>query len=733
MRPQILRVPGSVRIAYGVTVLLFLGFTIHAATSLGGDGLDSVFLTWVTLAVEVCCALVCLARAWHVRAERLAWLLIGLGILSWATADFYYSLHINDVVALPIPSLADALWLAQYPLSMLAVILLMRARHTTSGARAWLDGSIAGLAVAAISAAIVLPSVISGSSSLRDSEYLTNLSYPVADIILLGAVSAALGARQWRLDRMWGSLALGFLAFTVCDIVYLVKAAAGTWVDGTIMDAGWLVAGLALAFAAWQPVEHKVAAGHEVRSALLFPSGFGAASLLLLIWDHFDRLPLVVIVLASASVTAALARMTLAFAENLRMVVRLRREAEVLATKNEQLLEVDHLKEELRQVQKMDALGQLAGGVAHDFNNLLTVVSGYTGLLGAKLTSDPAASRQLDAIATATERASDLTRQLLTFSRRQVTESSQLDLNEVVLETAAMIASALGDEIRVVMNLDDEVAPIHAERGQVSQVLVNLIFNARDAMPNGGTIEIATADGPQEALRDAAVDGAGRSVLLTVKDTGSGIDPETQARMFEPFFSTKGANGTGLGLATVYGIVEGGGGSISVVSTPGAGSTFSVLLPAAITPPPALLIRVPAADQTSESHRVLLVEDERAVRELVAEQLEALGHEVVAVPTPARACEIFEHRGDDFDLVVTDVVMPGIDGWQLANCLREQRPDLPVLLMSGYTNGAVGNVDLTGSTAFLQKPFTIVALAAKVEAVVAHPHEPAGPKTLATR
>ncbi len=727
LRSQTLPLPWSVRIVAVLTVCLFVAFSAHALTNVGGNGLDSVFQIWVSGAVEIGCGLICFGRAWHVRTERAAWFLVGLGIFSWATADIYYSLHLDDAVALPIPSIADGLWLAQYPLSLAAVVLLMRSRLTSGGIRAWLDGGIAGLAVAAVSAAVVLPSVLNGSGGTPSSEYLTNLAYPVVDIVTVGAVCAALGARQWRLDRMWGSFALGFISFAVADIVYLVQAAAGTWVDGTIMDAGWLVAGLAIACAAWQPLGQRVDAGHEVRSALIFPSLFGAASLLLLIWDHFDRLTMIAIVLASASIAAALARMTLAFVENLRMVARLRREAEVLASKNEQLLEVDQLKEELRQAQKMDALGQLAGGVAHDFNNLLTVVSGYTGLLGTKLDGDAAATRHLDAISTATDRATDLTRQLLTFSRRQVTESSYLNLNEVIIETAAMMASALDQDTRVVMNLDDEVAAIHADRGQISQVLVNLLFNARDAMPNGGTIEIATADGPRAALQDE------RSVLLTVKDTGVGIDEETQARIFEPFFSTKGAGGTGLGLATVYGIVESSGGSITVDSTAGAGSTFSILLPAAIDEPPALGADAPSAEEASIFQRVLLVEDEQAVREIVAEQLEALGHHVVSAPDPARGCEIFAERGDDFDLLVTDVVMPGIDGWQLANLLREQRPDLPVLLISGYTNGAIGNFDLTGSTAFLPKPFTIAALAAKIVAVVAGAHVAVETTALVTR
>jgi CheY-like chemotaxis protein len=266
-----------------------------------------------------------------------------------------------------------------------------------------------------------------------------------------------------------------------------------------------------------------------------------------------------------------------------------------------------------------------------------------------------------------------------------------------------MLASALGGSIHLVLNLADDVPPIWADSGQISQVLVNLILNARDATPQGGTVEIATA-----SRRSGA--------LLTVTDTGSGIDLETQTRIFEPFFTTKGDDGTGIGLSTVYGIVEGSGGSITVDSAPGAGSTFSVVFPAAAPAPPAALNDgAPAAASTSSSLRVLLVEDVRAVRELLVIQLEALGHHVAAADTPARAQEIFEDQGDDFDLV-----MPGIDGWQLVQRLRERRPDLPVVLMSGYTDGAVDAFDVGGSTAFLQKPFGMDALEQKMQAVVDH-------------
>ena len=445
-------------------------------------------------------------------------------------------------------------------------------------------------------------------------------------------------------------------------------------------------------------------------------------ALFLLIWDHFERLTTAALLLSSASVVAVLGRMTLALAENLRMVARLREEAQALSLKNEELLEVDGLKESLRQAQKMEALGQLAGGVAHDFNNLLTVIGGYASLLAADVENDPAAAAKVDAIATAADRANDLTRQLLTFSPRQVMQTAHLDLNESVLETEALLSSALGDDIRLELRLADDLPPIRADAGQISQVLVNLVLNARYAMPLGGAVEITTSTGRLDVRRDVPDSEAGECVLLTIADTGSGIPPELLTRIFEPFFSTKGKDGTGLGLATVYGIVEAGGGAITVDSTADVGTTFRLAFPVAPPGSPTFLDDAPA-DRAGDplAKRVLLVEDERAVRELLVEQLKALGHQVVAAPTPARACEIFEGHAADFDVMVTDVVMPGIDGWHLTKRLRAERPDLPVVLISGYTAGAVDPLDVGGSTAFLQKPFGIDALAENIQAVLGVP------------
>jgi signal transduction histidine kinase/ActR/RegA family two-component response regulator len=706
--PYAPRMPRTVRFGYGVALLLFLAYATHAATNAGGDALDPLFQKWINDAIPAICAAICLARAWRVRADRGAWALIGTGIALWTAGNLYYSVYLIDRVPLPVPSVADGLWLAQYPVSVIALLLLTRSRRAADGVRIWLDGSIAGLAISAAIAAIALPSVLGASGDASTAAFLTNVAYPVGDMVLLGSITTALAVRHWRFNRMWSSLALGFVAFAFSDVMFLVKASNGTYVVGTIVDAGWLLGGLFLSAAAWQPVEQRVPEG-RTRFALLLPSLFGSMSLLLLIWDHFDRLTTAALVLSAASVVAVLARMTLALAENLRMVARLREEAQALSEKNDELLEIDGLKESLRQAQKMEALGQLAGGVAHDFNNLLTVISGYTALLRSKARDDDGSAEKLDAIATAAERANDLTRQLLTFSPGQVIQTSEVDLNASVRETEGLIDSTLGD-IRLELRLADGLPAIRADAGQISQVLLNLVLNARDAMSGAGVIGIATK---------IALATDGEFVELTVADTGSGIDLETQARIFEPFFSTKGKDGTGLGLATAYGIVEASGGSIAVDSTLGVGTTFTLQFPTA-PDLPAARVRATRAG-AHETLRILLVEDERAVRELLIVQLESLGHRVVAAPTPTRACELYEPSPDDFDVVVTDVVMPEMDGWHLTTRLRAVNPDLPVVLMSGYTDGAVDMLEVDGATAFLQKPFGIDELAENIRAVVGKP------------
>ena len=394
------------------------------------------------------------------------------------------------------------------------------------------------------------------------------------------------------------------------------------------------------------------------------------------------------------------------------------------------------LEEQLRQSQKMEAVGLLAGGVAHDFNNLLTVISGSTELLlGDAAELDPSRGR-LQAIRTAADQAAALARQLLAFSRKQVLQPKVLDLNIAVAETESMLRRLIGEHIELTTALDPELGVVRADPGQIGQVILNLAVNARDAMATGGrlTIETANLDLDEVEARHRLALEPGRYVTISVTDTGHGMDEETQARIFEPFFTTKEqGRGTGLGLATVYGILAQSGGGIDVASAPGAGTTFTVCLPrldegAAEHEQPA---RVPRPARGSET--ILLVEDETAVRTLFVDVLEAEGYSVLAADDVEDALRLGDAHGGPIDLVLTDVVMPGMNGPELAGRLLGARPALKVVFMSGYTDDAVArNGVLEPGAMFLQKPFSIDVLLRTVREVLdAAPKESSSLKEVA--
>jgi two-component system, cell cycle sensor histidine kinase and response regulator CckA len=365
--------------------------------------------------------------------------------------------------------------------------------------------------------------------------------------------------------------------------------------------------------------------------------------------------------------------------------------------------------EQLRQAHKMEAVGLLAGGVAHDFNNLLTVIAGYAETLLNDERTSPSARDDLSQISRAAEQAATLTRQLLAFSRRQVLKPEVLDLNLIVLDLEKMLHRLLGEDISLRVYLSARPAWITADPGQVEQVILNLVVNARDAIESGGRISIESS---HVELSEPG-HGARSSVLLTVKDTGQGMDEETRSRIFEPFFTTKErGRGTGLGLATVYGIVQQSGGSISVHSEPGVGSAFKVYLPAtreqpSERPPPLADSRLPEALPLT----VLLVEDESMVRTVARRILEQHGMRVVEAENPAQALAIFRARSTEFDVVVSDVVMPGMSGPAMVEELLLLEPDLKVLYVSGYTNNAlVHQAVIERGFVFLQKPFAPLEL-----------------------
>jgi PAS domain S-box-containing protein len=381
--------------------------------------------------------------------------------------------------------------------------------------------------------------------------------------------------------------------------------------------------------------------------------------------------------------------------------------------------QTSRLEEELRQAQKMEAVGQLAGGIAHDFNNLLMAIGGYSDVARSKVDGDPALETAIDEIKSASDRAAGLTRQLLAFSRKQILRPQVVDLNEVVSGMDGMLRRLIGEDLDIVTELSPEAGRVRADPGQLEQVILNLVVNARDAMPDGGRLTIETAlvsvDG-FEIGRESPLQ-RGSYAMLAVSDTGAGMDEETRKRIFDPFFTTKEpGKGTGLGLSTVYGIVNQSGGSIFVYSEPGQGTTFKVYLPqtGAVEMEPAAV-----ADGRGGSETVLLVEDEDIVRRLVQEMLEAQGYRVLAAGDPEEALELSTAHKDRIDLLITDVVMPNMSGRELAVRLHVDRPEMKILYISGYTDRAIVHHGvLAQGTVFLQKPFTGEDLARKVRAVL---------------
>ncbi len=384
------------------------------------------------------------------------------------------------------------------------------------------------------------------------------------------------------------------------------------------------------------------------------------------------------------------------------------------------------LEQQLRQAQKMEAIGRLAGGIAHDFNNLLMVISGYSEFLMERIGPDQEMQGHAREIANAAARATSLTRQLLAFSRKQMLDPKIVDLNSVVSENVKMLTRLIGEDIDLVMISGQEIGAVKADPGQIEQVIMNLAVNARDAMPKGGKLTIETANVTLDAnyARFHAPVKPGDYVMLAISDTGMGMDAETQAHIFEPFYTTKGLKGTGLGLSTVYGIVKQSEGYIWLFSETGKGTSFKIYLPRfsatgeALATQPAL-----AQEQTSKGHEtILLVEDEENLRRLARQSLENQGYNVIDAPDGGSAIKISQAHPGPIHLLLTDVIMPGMNGRELANKLSPMRPEMRILYMSGYTENYIGhNGTLDEGITLLQKPFTLSALRSKVREMLDTP------------
>jgi nitrogen-specific signal transduction histidine kinase len=387
------------------------------------------------------------------------------------------------------------------------------------------------------------------------------------------------------------------------------------------------------------------------------------------------------------------------------------------------ITERKRLEEQLRQSQKMEAVGQLAGGVAHDFNNLLTVIKGYSRMVLDEPWPEEKVRANVGQIDAAAERAASLTRHLLAFSRKQVLQPRVIDLNALLVNLDKMLRRLIGEDVVVETITAPDLGSVKADPGQIEQVIMNLVLNARDAMPRGGklTLETANVDLDADYARDHDGVRAGPYVMLAVSDNGIGMSPEIQSRIFEPFFTTKElGRGTGLGLSTAYGIVKQSGGHIWVYSEPGRGTTFKIYLDR-VDHPAEIIRQGPPAPPIRGTETIFLVEDDRQVRDLACSVLTGSGYSVLVAENAPEVAKICEQYGNTVHLLLTDVVMPGVSGREVAKQVTARWPNTKVLYMSGYTeNSIVHHGVLDEGTFFLPKPFTPSVLTNKVREVLDH-------------
>jgi two-component system cell cycle sensor histidine kinase/response regulator CckA len=404
--------------------------------------------------------------------------------------------------------------------------------------------------------------------------------------------------------------------------------------------------------------------------------------------------------------------------------------ADVLEAIAEDITERRVLEDQFRQAQKMEAVGRLAGGIAHDFNNLLMVISGYTEVLLDQLPLGHPLHSKVEPIQQASDRATTLTRQLLAFSRKQLLELKVIDVNAIVEDMERLLRPLIGEDIELTTSLAPSVGCTRADAGQLEQVIMNLVVNAKDAMPNGGKICIRTASvSLDDSYRpENTFIKNGPYVMISVSDNGEGMDRETQARIFEPFFTTKEkGKGTGLGLSTVYGIIKQSGGYVFVQSEIGRGTVFTIYFPRVDEPSEAVGATPVSLSAAGGTETVLLVEDEDSVRQLVRETLESRGYRVLEAPNGSAALALAAAHSDPIHLVITDVVMPGLNGHELVQQLFSTRPAIKVLYLSGYAEDAFPTsaaVAIDAQKSFLQKPFTLQNLTRKVREVLGPPTNP---------
>jgi len=685
--------------------------------------------------------------------ERTAWLFISLAFLSYAIAQSTWSvyelvLHIPN----PIPSPADIGYLATPPLLMVGIWLYRTSAPTTTSAIIQL-GNI-GILVATI--------FLANTIALRDQ--LLRLSDPDQVRVLLSYAVIAMTAFLFslfnicfymrgrrRLVMMPLLFALGLLALS--DYLSTWEFASGAYTSSTVPNIGYL---FAFALAYWAAFEQDCARNDLAREhtrplsdevahkweALLPPftlAGLAAVALFHLEGMTHDLIPHAIGALLLFTTSIALRdwwiqRAEVGLIDKTRTAAQLLQQSEQrLLTKNEQLAAANrelskeiiarkHIQEELRHSQKMEAIGQLTGGVAHDFNNLLAVIVGNLDLLEQSLEPDSAERAYTQEATAAANRGAALTARLLAFSRKQPLDPRPIDVNDLVHSMAALLERALGETIELRFELSEDLAPCMVDSAQLENAILNLAINARDAMRGGGVITIETANVSIDA-RDAAIrQGAaqGDYVSIAVRDTGLGMSPQVKARVFEPFFTTKDVGaGSGLGLSMVYGFVRQSGGHVSIESEPGSGTEVRLYIPRTQLPPEPLTGTDDETALRGQRESVLVVEDDEALRKVIVAFLEQQNYQISVASNGREALSVLDELGH-IDLLLSDIILPGsFSGQELAKAALQRQPSIKILLMSGYASGAFDvEAGLSELTNLLQKPFSMGELARKIRSIL---------------
>jgi signal transduction histidine kinase/ActR/RegA family two-component response regulator len=626
-------------------------------------------------------------------ARQNAWSLMGLGLGAIATASLTFTYAGATRIPIPHPSPVDAVLLG-------GIVLLIAGFARLIGGRGRIDSqSVIDIAIVVVAFALVAWFVIIdpvADQALSLANITVVLVYPSLILILLTVALRLLLGPGRRSASFWFAIG-AILATLVSNLALAVLTSRGEFASGDPWGVGWLLAGLAWAGAALHPsmvglTESAPNPGpvrvRPARILAMAAAALLAPAILLLDRDAGDVDRLVIGLAAAVLIGLVIARLWRALSEL-----------------DRNLRDRELLEQQLVQAQRLEAIGRLAGGVAHDFNNLLMAIDAYVSLALRDLpTSHPVAS-DLGEAREAVRRGAGLTRQLLAFGRRQALDPALVDLDSVVDGLLAMLRRLLPSNIELVRSAGPRSKTVSADVHQLEQVILNLVLNARDAMPDGGrlSLETSSADLPPGA------EGHG-TVLLSVRDEGVGMAPETLDRIFEPFFTTKGVGkGTGLGLATVYGVVKQSGGDIAVKSQPRRGTTFTVSLPfvaGSVPAPPSGDTARPDAD----AETILVVDDDDHIRAVTARMLQGLGYRVTTATSGEEALRVATAAGSRIALVLTDIVMPGMGGPTLAARLRSHLPGLPILFCSGYPAGAGAAELALAAGPLLAKPFTVESL-----------------------